>query len=304
MPPAPPPRTHFVGCGRLGLTLGRLFTERGLIAPADVLTRSLGSAEAACAFIGGGRAIERASELGPAELVLVLTPDADLAATAEALARTALDFDGVAVVHASGALSSELLAPLRERGAAVASVHPIRSFAVAERRDDVLEGIVCGAEGDAQALALATPIFEAAGARIVRIEPDAKPLYHAAAVLACNHLVGLVESSLQAYAAAGVDRASAMAALEPLVRGTVDNLFERGPAGALSGPIVRGEAELVARQIDGLTAVSPELGAVYRVLAGQTLPLARTVEGTDPDRLDAVSAALASAPGAEPVDDD
>ena len=297
MAPSAPPRTHFIGCGRLGTTLGRLFAARGAITPGDVLTRSRASAAAAVALIGGGRAIETLAELAPADLVFVVTPDADLATTAEALASAPVDLEGAAIIHTSGALSSALLAPLRARGAHVASVHPIRSFAAVEQRDDVLEGVVCGAEGDPEALDVALPLFEQAGARTVRIESGAKTLYHAAAVLACNHLVGLVESSLQAYEAAGLDRDTAAAALEPLVRGTVDNVFARGPAGALSGPIVRGEAELVAAQIARLTGVSPALGELYRLLAGQTLPLARDVEGADAGRLDAVARVLEDAAG-------
>jgi predicted short-subunit dehydrogenase-like oxidoreductase (DUF2520 family) len=293
MSPASPPRTHLIGCGRLGLSLGRLFAERGWIEPADVLTRSIDAARAATAFIGGGRAVARVDDLGPADLVFVWTPDSELRTVAEALAGSTLLLEGVAVVHASGALSSEMLAPLRARGAAVASVHPIRSFAAAERLDDGLDGVVCGAEGDAEALAVAVPIFEAAGARAVRIEADAKPLYHAAAVLACNHLVGLIESAVQVYAAAGIDRDIAMAALAPLVRGTVDNVFARGPAGALSGPIVRGEAELVSTQISRLDAVSTTLGDVYRALAHQTLGLARGLVNADAARLDALERALA-----------
>ena len=76
------------------------------------------------------------------------------------------------------------------------------------------------------------------------------------------------------------------------MRGTVDNVFARGPVGALSGPIVRGEAELVSKQIDRLAAVSPILGEVYRLLAMQTLPLAREAESADATRLDAVREVL------------
>lgn len=299
MPGTSPPRTHFVGCGRLGLTLGRLFVHARAIEPVAVWTRSRASAEAACSFIGGGRPAPAPANLGPAglgpaDLVFVLTPDADLEAAALALASSGTPLEGAAVIHASGAVSSEALAPLREHGAAVASIHPIRSFTRAEVADDALVGVVCGVEGDARALARATPIFESAGARLVHIEPEAKPLYHAAAVLACNHLVGLLETSMQAYVAAGMPRDLALAALSPLVRGTVENALARGPEGALSGPIARGEAALVTTHMERLAAVSPELASVYRDLAQQTLPLARRAQTTSSDRLDAVAAALSA----------
>lgn len=293
MPDAP--RTHFVGCGRLGLTLGSLFADAGSIEVADIVTRSLESATAARAFIGAGRPLARLTDLGSADMILLLTPDADLAATARQLAATEVALEGVAVVHTSGALSSDVLAPLRAKGASIASLHPIRSFAAAEHDARALDGVVCGAEGDEGALALARPMFEQAGARIVAIEAEAKTLYHAAAVLACNHLVGLVESSLQAYAASGIDRDLALAALAPLVRGTVENVLEHGPEGALSGPIVRGEAAVVRKQLTALGRVSTELADVYRVLARQTLPLVRRLDGADPERTEAVADVLTDA---------
>lgn len=294
MPPAPP-RTHFIGCGRVGLTLGRLFSRRGLIEPGCVLTRSPATAGAAVAFMGGGRAVTRVRDLERADLLLVLTTDSEVERVAHRLLEAQAPLQGTAVVHASGALSSEVLAPLRALGARVASIHPIRSFAAALEADDVLSGVVCGAEGDREALDVVAPLFAACGARVVTIEPGAKRLYHAAAVLACNHLVGLVESSLEVYAAAGVDRALALEALGPLVRGTLDNVFARGPEHALSGPIVRGEADLVAEQLALLGRVSKRLRAIYRDLALQTLPLARRAGAADPARLDALERVLAEA---------
>jgi predicted short-subunit dehydrogenase-like oxidoreductase (DUF2520 family) len=281
-----------VGCGRVGLTLGRLFARRGLIDPVNVLTRSGATARAACDFIGGGRPIEAARGLEPFELLWVFTSDAAIEPVVADLVEANVALQGTSILHASGALSSDLLSPLRARGAYTASIHPIRSFAAAMTEDDALDGVVCGAEGNAEALALATPLFEAAGARVVTLTSSAKRLYHAAAVLSCNHLVGLVESSLEAYAAAGVDRRLALEALEPLIRGTLDNVFARGPEHALSGPIVRGESALVAAQLEDLGRVSPRLRRLYRDLALQTLPLARGAEAVDPRRLDALARVL------------
>ena len=291
MPPAPL-RTSFVGCGRVGLTLGRLFAHRKSIEIRQVITRSRESAEAACAFMGSGHPARDPGELEPVDLLCVFTSDAEIPAAVGDLQAAPGWVDSTTVIHASGASSSTVLHPLREIGAHVASIHPIRSFAEATQRDDVLDGVVCGAEGDAEALARATPLFEAAGARLVAIEPDAKRLYHAAAVLACNHLVGLIESSLEVYAAAGVDRAIALDALAPLVRGTVENVLTRGPERSLSGPIVRGEAEVVEGQLEDLAHVSTRVQTIYRTLAQQTLPLARGVEGTIAARLDAVERVL------------
>jgi predicted short-subunit dehydrogenase-like oxidoreductase (DUF2520 family) len=38
----------------------------------------------------------------------------------------------------------------------------------------------------------------------------------------------------------------------PLVRGTVDNVDQLGPAAALTGPVARGDTETVARHVEAL----------------------------------------------------
>jgi predicted short-subunit dehydrogenase-like oxidoreductase (DUF2520 family) len=286
------PRLCFVGCGRLGLSLGRLFTDRGVARVDQIVTRSRRSALAACDFIQAGRPVDRIADLRALEIVLIATPDADLDGACEALAAANVSLDGVTVCHLSGALPSSLLSPLRDKGADVASIHPIRSFTHPEVGDDVLLDVVCGAEGDGQAINRLAPLFEACGARVVPIDPAAKTLYHTAAVLACNGLVGLLEASLRCYEAAGLTREMAGAAVAPLVRGTVENILQRGPAGALSGPIVRAEVDVVARQLSALEDVSDDILAAYRALARITLPLARGVSTAEVDRLDALALLL------------
>jgi predicted short-subunit dehydrogenase-like oxidoreductase (DUF2520 family) len=286
------PRLCFVGCGRLGLSLGRLFTDRRLARVDQILTRSRSSARAACDFIQAGRPVDCIEDLRALEIVLIATPDADLGNVCEALASSSVPLDGVTVCHLSGALPSSLLSPLRDRGADVASIHPIRSFTRPEVSDDVLLDVVCGAEGDNQAITRLAPLFEACGAHVVPIDPDAKTLYHTAAVLACNGLVGLMEASLRCYEAAGLSRDMASAAVAPLVRGTVDNILQRGPAGALSGPIVRAEVDVVARQLTALEDVSDDILAAYRALARITLPLSRSVATAEAERLDALARLL------------
>jgi predicted short-subunit dehydrogenase-like oxidoreductase (DUF2520 family) len=71
-------------------------------------------------------------------------------------------------------------------------------------------------------------------------------------------------------ATAGVDRAL----LAPLVRAAVEDWAERGAAGALTGPIVRGDEETVARQRAAVAERTPELLELFDALAGATRSLA------------------------------
>ena len=84
--------------------------------------------------------------------------------------------------------------------------------------------------------------------RPFRVDAADRVRYHAAACVASNHLVALLGQVERLAAHAGVP----FEAFLPLVTGTVENVDELGPAGALTGPVARGDDETVARHVDAL----------------------------------------------------
>jgi predicted short-subunit dehydrogenase-like oxidoreductase (DUF2520 family) len=269
-----PPRLSIIGSGHVASTLGRLWHGSQCVMLLDVLSRSNDNARAACEFIGAGRALQDYAALEQADIYLIATPDDQIAACCALLANSGRILTGTVVFHCSGALPASVLQPALACGALVASVHPVRSFALPEQVAASFAGTWCGMEGDAQALAVVAPLFEAIGAHCIAIDPGAKTIYHAAAVFASNYLVTVIDVALQAYGQAGVPREVAMKLMEPLVRKTVDQVFEAGTAAALSGPIARGDMATVERQARALTEWNQGHGSLYRCLAQATLRLA------------------------------
>jgi predicted short-subunit dehydrogenase-like oxidoreductase (DUF2520 family) len=139
---------------------------------------------------------------------------------------------------------------------------------------DRFTGTFCCCEGDAIALKVLDAAFSGIGGRSLVIDAASKIVYHAGAVFASNYIVTLLEAALQAFVAAGLPRAAALELMRPLVRGSVDNVFALGPAQALTGPVARGDIDLVKKQYAGLAAHDPELGGLYRELALATARLA------------------------------
>jgi predicted short-subunit dehydrogenase-like oxidoreductase (DUF2520 family) len=269
---------NIVGAGHVGRALGRLFAARGVFALQDVLTRSGGSAQAAVAFIGAGRAVDAIASLRPASVWMLAVSDDRIADVARQLAASA-DVDGAVMFHCSGAKASAELEPLRAAGALVASVHPVRSFADPQQVADAFDGTFCGVEGDQDALALLNPAFAAIGARVVAIDARAKTVYHAASVFASNYLTTVLDAALRAYQAAGIPEDVARELARPLATETLANVFRLGPETALSGPIARGDAATVARQQAAVDTWDPATGALYAALAAATWDLARRRNG-------------------------
>ncbi|MFC4161076.1 Rossmann-like and DUF2520 domain-containing protein [Chitinimonas lacunae] len=267
------PRLHLIGAGRLGRTLARLWQAAGQVQVDQIVTRHADSSAAAIDFIGAGRAASLA-ELGPAELILLATPDDLLAPVAAELAASRPSLAGSVVFHASGSRPAELLAPLRDRGAAIASVHPLLSFAEPSQALHDFAGCYCGCEGDPAALARLGPLFDAIGARRFTLDAAQKPLYHAAAVFACNDLVALMEAAQRCLEAAGVERATGWAALQPLIQATLANIGRVGPRAALTGPVARGDSATVASQGAAVARLDPASGHAYRALGQLALELA------------------------------
>ena len=105
-----------------------------------------------------------------------------------------------------------------------------------------------------------------------RLSDELRPLYHAAAVFASNFLVTTSAIAESVFAAAGVpEPARAMAALQ---RASLENVERLGPADALTGPAVRGDAGTIRRNLDALERHEPDLVPAYVAMARATLDLA------------------------------
>ncbi len=272
------PRLNLIGPGHLGRTLARLWTLAGTFEIGCVISRNLSNTQDALTFIGAGEACGW-DAIQPASFTLVSSPDDVLDEVVASLATSGALRNGDVVFHCSGALESEQLAPLRACGARIASVHPIRSFARPEVVVEEFQGTICGCEGDEEALAALAPHFDLIGARRIAIDPARKLLYHAGAVLACNHLVALMEGALAAMEAAGLPRDVAWSALRPLIAGTLNGIGTTGTEGALTGPVRRGDRSIVQAEIAATHALDIDIGEAYRALSILALRLCPAQHG-------------------------
>lgn len=268
------PTLNIVGCGKVGRTLARLWHAAGIVQLQDIVNRTSDSTAAAIAFIGGGTPATL-STLRRADLTLVGSGDDQIPSLAAALAATEVPLAGTIAFHCSGALPASVLAPLQQRGAAIASVHPVRSFALPEKVVAQFDGTWCGVEGDPSAIAALEPLFAAIGARFVAIDGERKVLYHAGAVFASNYLVTLLDTAVQAYGKAGIAPDVALQMMSALVRETADNVLQDGTEKALTGPIARGDASTVIQQYRAIRESNALHGDLYRRLGRLTHKLAK-----------------------------
>jgi predicted short-subunit dehydrogenase-like oxidoreductase (DUF2520 family) len=259
----PPGRLALVGPGRAGRALSLGLVARGwaVIAVAG-RTPAAESTQRAAATLGGS-AVPVPDAGRDADLVLVATPDGEIAGAARELAPSLRA--GALILHLSGARTlhefDDLL--LVRPDVNVGSLHPLQSLPSGEVGSARLPGSWCAVDGPDAVERIALTL----GMRPFRVDAADRVRYHAAACVASNHLVALLGQVERLAAGAGVP----FEALLPLVRSTLDNVAELGVAGALTGPVARGDAETVAAHLEVLPA---EERAAYRALAEAALRLA------------------------------
>jgi predicted short-subunit dehydrogenase-like oxidoreductase (DUF2520 family) len=166
--------------------------------------------------------------------------------------------------HSSGALLSRELDPLRKAGAAVASVHPLMTFVAGARPS--LKGVPFAIEGDDAATRVARRIVRELGGESFRLPAARKAAYHAWATLTSPLLLAFLVTLEEAARAAGFTPQDARRKSLPIIRQTLANYSRLGTAQSFSGPLVRGDAETVAKHLAVLKK-HPGAREVYVALA-------------------------------------
>jgi predicted short-subunit dehydrogenase-like oxidoreductase (DUF2520 family) len=255
-----------LGPGRVGQAMGRLLRRAG-IPVLLVAARRPAAARRAVKFIGGGRPVGLDSgSLQEASVLLLATSDAALAPLARALAARRTGWKGKVVLHTSGSVPSEILAPLRRRGAAVGSIHPYQTIPSPAAGLRNLLGGFWGVEGDAAARRVALQWVSLLRGTAFPVRASQKTLYHASAFLVCPTLLTLMDHSARLLHCAGVPERVVRPMLSRFVAETVNSFRELGARQALTGPVARGDWAVIRRHLRALRRQAPHILPVYRAL--------------------------------------
>lgn len=290
-------RISIVGAGRLGTTLGRALQRAGHqlevvftahTATASRAAKAIGSHSLGATFTQlRAKDSEAYRRLSASDLIIVATPDGGIESVAKELTALLSKHATAArktriVLHTSGAISSQILNPLRLVGFMTGSLHPLVSVSNAKADPKIFRDVYFCVEGDARAVRMARMLVAQVGGRSFTIEPESKPLYHAAAVMTSGHVVALFDFALLMLRMCGLSEREAQLALRPLLRSTTENLEQNNPPRALTGPYARLDFETAQKHLTALQESGlDDVNEVYRILARHSLDLGKTLK-TDP----------------------
>lgn len=279
-----------VGVGRVGAVLGAALTIAGhrVVAGSGV---SAASRRRAAELLAGVPLLDPREVVDRADLVLLAVPDDALPGLVGGLAEVGAVRPGQLIAHTSGRYGIGVLEKATAVGGLPLALHPVMTFGGTHVDVARLAGCSFGVTSPEQLRPAAEALVIEMGGEPVWVPEDQRMLYHAALANAANHLVTLINQSMDLLRRAGVDDPSRM--LGPLLGAALDNALRHGDA-ALTGPVARGDAGTVAAHLQAIGAVSPEALSAYVALARVTADRALAAGLLDPRAAEALLDVLAA----------
>lgn len=181
------------------------------------------------------------------------------------------------VVHCSGSAPVALLAPAQQAGAAIGGFHPLQTFPRRDLPPRVFQGVQFGVQADGDLRSRLTALATELGGQALLLKDEDRALYHASAVLVCGAVAALADAATGMWGklSAPEEKKSALLALLPLLRSTIDGLAREGLPNALTGPVARGDIGTVRAHLDALRKQAPDIAALYASVGLAQVPVAR-----------------------------
>ena len=262
-------KVGFIGAGKVGCSLGKLFaeTQHNLT---GYYSRSSSSAESAAEFTNSTYFQNLEDLIQDSDTVFITVPDDAITAVWEQIKH--MSIAGKMICHCSGSLSSEIFRDIKETGAYGFSVHPL--LAVSDRYTSYQElpKALFTIEGNANHIGDIEALLTASDLQSARLSADVKTRYHGAAVLCSNLVVALVQAAEDELRICGFSEEQLADAIAPLLLGNVNKVLSVGTKAALTGPIERNDVGTVKKHLDTFEGIDRE---IYRVLSKKTCEIAK-----------------------------
>jgi len=215
-----------------------------------------------------------------ADCIFICTPDDIIENVCKSIVQsTPGDIKAKLFIHFSGAKTLKVLSSASEAGAHTASIHPIKSFASINDSIETLPGTIYGVTYPVKPHSESRKFIDyfvlSMGGTIIEVEDEKKSLYHAAACVASNYLVALVNYAVSIHEGIGIKKEDSLRALSGLIEGTIANIKKLGPQQALTGPIARGDTGTVEEHLANFSKyLGPDRDLVYSIMGYETAKLA------------------------------
>ncbi len=237
----------FIGAGKVGFSLGKYFSEKGMEL-SGYYSRNPDSSQAAAEFTSSVKYSKVSELIRDSDAIFLTVPDSEIFHVYSKIKN--MGINGKQLCHCSGAMTaSDTFPDISEYSAHGASIHPL--FPISSRYEAYKQmgaAFFC-IEGDNAVVEIWTEILSALGNRTRRISPQNKKQYHAACAVSSNLVCGLISMSIMLLKNCGFSTDEALCALKPLAESNIRNIFSQGLPDALTGAVERCDIKTVKEHI-------------------------------------------------------
>jgi len=272
-----------IGAGRVGTTIAYVLANKKLpnLKICSVSSRSNKSIERAKKILGNlGKDIyftlDNIKAIKNCNCVLICTPDDVIKKVSHQISdKAGENLNCMVAIHLSGSKSLKVLEGFERKSILTASIHPMKSFASIESAIKTIKGTVFGVTySNKLAREKAVYIVGKLDGVVVDVDDNKKPLYHAAACVASNYLVSLIDYAVTIHKGIGIKNDDSLKGLLGLIKGTIDNIEKMGTKKSLTGPIARGDTGTIREHLDNFNKYFKGNESLYKIMGIETAQIA------------------------------
>ena len=201
-------------------------------------------------FLRAGYGVTDYQDLECAPLILLRLPDAEVPRIVGELCETGLPFTEMSFLLCESWLTTDVLIPLKRRGAQIASLLNVGALS---HNCFVVEGDRAAARGTKR-------LLERGGARAIELRPGTKPLYFAANLLSTAIPIPVLQMAQQALRASGVEGNDLTVVMSEW-SGLLEQGVQKGGRGTWGGPLAECSAGVANEHFKQLAVQDPDLAA-------------------------------------------
>ena len=211
-----------------------------------------------------------------ADIIFICTPDDAISSVCEELYKKKKNTKKT-VIHFSGSKPLNVLKKAKENGDCIASIHPLKSFASIKEAINTLSKTEYGITYiDGEGKETTKKIVDLLEGNSIYVKDEAKTVYHAAACIASNYLVTLIDYAVYINEKIGIKPQTSTRGLLNLIEGTVENIKKLGTNKALTGPIARGDIGTIEDHLKILNNILKKKNIkIYSTMGEKTADLAK-----------------------------
>jgi Uncharacterized conserved protein len=248
----------FIGPGKVGVSLGRYFTHKGLILSGFYGTNIETTTDAA--EITKSKFYDNIQDIiKDSDILFITTPDDIISIIDKELSK--FDLKNKSICHASGSLKSNVLCNAKQSGAFVYSIHPIYAFSNKNTELNDMETIYFSIEGDYFDVENSNlgQVVKTLGNKYFLRDKESSSIYHLANVFVSNLTLSLLDIGTSYLKKLGLEENEALQAIKPLVQGNIESIVKKGFVNSLTGPVLRGDISTIEKHLSVLEKKDEDL---------------------------------------------